>query len=92
MKHRILLGRKEEEFMQRMLASGRYETPSQVVLDALQIMEDEEVAREARRAALFASFDEAIADIDENGGIPAEQVFTEMEELIQNKERRDAAE
>jgi putative addiction module CopG family antidote len=75
-----------------MIDSGRYDSPSNVVLDALQMLEDREVALEARRTALLASIDEAIADIDQNGGIPAEQVFAEMEEVIRSKERRDAAE
>jgi antitoxin ParD1/3/4 len=92
MTFRIVLDKANEDFIQRMIDSGRYDSPSNVVLDALQMLEDREVALEARRTALLASIDEAIADIDQNGGIPAEQVFAEMEELIRSKERRDAAE
>jgi len=92
MTFRIVLDKANEDFIQRMMDSGRYDSPSNVVLDALQMLEDREVALEARRTALLASIDEAIADIDQNGGIPAEQVFAEMEELIRSKERRDAAE
>jgi len=92
MTFRIVLDKANEDFIQRMMDSGRYDSPSNVVLDALQMLEDREVALEARRTALLASIDEAIADIDQNGGIPAEQVFEEMEELIRSKERRDAAE
>ena len=92
MTFRIVLDKANEDFIQRMMDSGRYDSPSNVVLDALQMLEDREAALEARRTALLASIDEAIADIDQNGGIPAEQVFEEMEELIRSKERRDAAE
>jgi len=92
MTFRIVLDKANEDFIQRMMDSGRYDSPSNVVLDALQMLEDREAALEARRTALLASIDEAIADIDQNGGIPAEQVFAEMEELIRSKERRDAAE
>ena len=92
MTFRIVLDKANEDFIQRMMDSGRYDSPSNVVLDAFQMLEDREAALEARRTALLASIDEAIADIDQNGGIPAEQVFAEMEELIRSKERRDAAE
>jgi len=92
MTFRIVLDKANEDFIQRMMDSGRYDSPSNVVLDALQMLEDREAALEARRTALLASIDEAITDIDQNGGIPAEQVFAEMEELIRSKERRDAAE
>ena len=92
MTFRIVLDKANEDFIQRMMNSGRYDSPSNVVLDAFQMLEDREAALEARRTALLASIDEAIADIDQNGGIPAEQVFAEMEELIRSKERRDAAE
>lgn len=92
MTFKIVLHRDSQAFVQRMLDSGRYTDASDVVLEALQMMEDEEVAREARRTALLASIDEASADIDEHGGIPAEEVFAEMEELIRSKTKRDAAE
>jgi putative addiction module CopG family antidote len=92
MTFRIVLDRQGEEFVQRMLDSKRYECASDVVLHALELLKDEEVAREARRAELLASIDAAIADIDENGGIPAEEVFAELDEIIRRAERQDAAE
>ena len=81
-----------EAFVERLVASGRYECAAEVISDGLDLLKDQEVAREARRAELLASIDAATADIDANGGIPAEKVFAEMEELIRSREKRDAAE
>ena len=81
-----------EAFVDQLVASGRYLCAAEVISDGLDLLKDQEVAREARRAELLASIDAAMADIDANGGIPAEEVFAEMEELIRSKEKRDAAE
>jgi putative addiction module CopG family antidote len=81
-----------EAFVDQLVASGRYLCAAEVISDGLELLKDQEVAREARRAELLASIDAAMADIDANGGIPAEEVFAEMEELIRSKESRDAAE
>ncbi len=81
-----------DEFIARLVASGRYDCPEDAIAEGLELLKDQEFAREARRAEILASVDAALADIDENGGTPAEEVFAEMEELIRSKERRDAAE
>jgi antitoxin ParD1/3/4 len=81
-----------EEFVARLVESGRYEHPEDAISEGLELLKDQEFARKARRAELLASIDAALADIDENGGTPAEDVFAEMEELIRSKENRDAAE
>jgi putative addiction module CopG family antidote len=81
-----------EAFVDQLVASGRYLCAAEAISDGLDLLKDQEVAREARRAELLASIDAAMADIDANGGIPAEDVFAEMEELIRSKESRDAAE
>lgn len=81
-----------EAFVDQLVASGRYFCAAEVISDGLDLLKDQEVAREARRAELLAGIDAAMADIDANGGIPAEDVFAEMEELIRSKESRDAAE
>ncbi len=81
-----------EAFVDQLVASGRYLCAAEVISDGLELLKDQEVAREARRAELLASIDAAMADIDANGGISAEEVFAEMEELIRSREKRDAAE
>ena len=89
----IALDPQGEELIQRLLDTGRYESPSAVVRDALQLLEDEEAANEARRASLMASVDKAIADLEAGRGIPAEQAFDEAREIIRRaRAQRDAAE
>jgi antitoxin ParD1/3/4 len=54
------LGRHFESFVQAQLASGRYNNASEVLRDALRLMED----RERRLAALDAAIERGMADID----------------------------
>jgi putative addiction module CopG family antidote len=80
-------------FVDGLLSSGRYELESDVIRESLELLKDQEYARERRRAEIFAKIDEAIADVDENGGIPAEEVFAELDAIIERAAAaRDAAE
>jgi len=54
------LGKHFESFVQAQLASGRYNNASEVLRDALRLMED----RERRLAALDAAIERGMADID----------------------------
>ena len=54
------LGKHFEAFVQDQLASGRYNTASEVLRDALRLMEQ----RERRLAALDAAIERGLADID----------------------------
>jgi antitoxin ParD1/3/4 len=49
------LGIHFETFVQNQLASGRYNNASEVLRDALRLMEDRETKLQALRAALHAS-------------------------------------
>lgn len=82
-----------EEFVTKLVASGRYEHPGDAISEGLELLKDQEFAREARRAELLAKIDEGLADIRAGRVHDAEDVFREMEELIASKEaNRDAAE
>jgi antitoxin ParD1/3/4 len=54
------LGKHFESFVQAQLASGRYNNASEVLRDALRLMED----RERRLAALDAAIERGMADIN----------------------------
>jgi antitoxin ParD1/3/4 len=69
------LGRHFEGFVQAQLASGRYNNASEVVRDALRLMED----RERRLAALDAAIDGGSANIEAGRVHPAEEVFDRLE-------------
>jgi antitoxin ParD1/3/4 len=69
------LGKHFESFIQTQLASGRYGNASEVLRDALRLME----ARERRLAALDASIERGLADIKAGRVHDAEDVFDELE-------------
>lgn len=69
------LGAHFEDFVQAQLTSGRYNNASEVLRDALRLLEE----RERAFAALEAAVTRGIADVDAGHVIPAEDVFDELE-------------
>src|SRR5262249_1771415 len=69
------LGQHFEAFIQAQLASGRYNNASEVVRDALRLMED----RERRLAAVDAAIERGLADISAGRVHDADAVFDELE-------------
>jgi antitoxin ParD1/3/4 len=69
------LGEHFESFVQKQLTSGRYNNASEVLRDALRLMED----RERQLAALDAMLAEGLADADAGRVIDADIVFDELE-------------
>ena len=69
------LGKHYEAFIQSQLASGRYNNASEVVRDALRLMEE----KERRLAALDASIARGLADIEAGRTRDANDVFCEAE-------------
>jgi len=69
------LGKHFEDFVQAQLASGRYGNASEVLRDALRLMED----RERKLASLDASIARGLADIEAGRVHDADDVFNELE-------------
>jgi antitoxin ParD1/3/4 len=69
------LGRHFEDFVQGQLSSGRYKNASEVLRDALRLMEE----RERRFATLDASIARGIADVEAGRVHNADDVFNELE-------------
>ena len=78
------LGAHYETFIKRQLASGRYNNASEVVRDALRLMEE----REKRLKALDEMIYRGIAEADAGLGRDAEEVFTELEAKYAAKPKR----
>ena len=72
------LGAHFESFVQSQLAGGRYNNASEVVRDALRLMED----RERRLAALDAAIARGVSDAKAGRGRDAEAVFDDLEAEI----------
>ena len=69
------LGKHFEAFVQRQLASGRYNNASEVLRDALRLMEE----RERGAAALDAAIARGVADIEAGRVHEAQQVFDALD-------------
>ncbi|MEA2744620.1 MAG: antitoxin ParD1/3/4 [Acetobacteraceae bacterium] len=69
------LGKHYETFVQAQLSSGRYNNASEVLRDALRLMED----RERRLAALDSAIAHGVADIDAGRVSFAEDVFDALD-------------
>jgi antitoxin ParD1/3/4 len=72
----LTLGQRFEAFIQGQLASGRYNDASEVVCDALRLLED----RERLLAATDAAIARGISDVRGGRVHDAETVFDELEE------------
>lgn len=82
-----------EKFVQEKVQSGRYTSASEVVREALRLMEKRELRLEERERALEAfqaELDRRIAELDRREGIPAEEVFAEIERLSAERRRKSA--
>jgi antitoxin ParD1/3/4 len=71
----ISLGGHFEKFVQDQIAHGRYHTPSEVVQDALRLMED----REKQLTALDAAIEQGLDDIAAGRVYDADSVFDELD-------------
>ncbi len=69
------LGKHFEAFVQAQLATGRYNNASEVVRDALRLMEE----RERRLASLDRAITEGMADGRAGRVHDADEVFAELE-------------
>ena len=70
------LGQHFEAFVQQQLVSGRYNIASEVIRDALRLMED----RERQLLALDSSIERGVSDLKDGRIQPAEELFDRLEE------------
>ena len=71
----ISLGGHFEKFVQEQIAHGRYHTASEVVQDALRLMED----REKRLTAFDTAIERGLDDIAAGRVYEADSVFDELD-------------
>ena len=65
-----------ERFLKKQIDSGRYSSASEVVRDALRLLEEQEELREAQIKYLREKVQEGI---NSGPGVPAEEVFSRLE-------------
>jgi len=69
-----------EKFVQGRVASGRYQTASEVVREGLRLLEQQEMDREEAFAALKKKLQRAAAQSERGEGIDGETFFKEFRE------------
>jgi antitoxin ParD1/3/4 len=79
------LGEALEQFVTRLVASGRYQSKSEVLREGVRLVQE----REARLAALDASIARGLADVDAGRVKSSADVFDRLEaELTAKTDRR----
>lgn len=69
------LGEKLEDYVTQLVATGRYNSKSEILREGVRLIQD----RETKLAALDASIARGIADADAGRTAPAEDVFDRLE-------------
>lgn len=83
---KILLTKQLEEFIQEKVNSGRYASASDVIGEALMLLDQRDRIREAQLVELKAKIQEGIAELDRGEGLDGEEVFAELEADLQRME------
>ena len=74
-------------FLQSRVKSGRYQTTSEVVREALRLLERQETQREEDRQQLKAKLDRGAAQAERGDLLDGETVFAELRDLIEERRR-----
>lgn len=69
-----------ESFVHTRVQTGRYNSASEVVREALRLLEDHEVARTAQLDNFRKEIDQRLASLDPGKGIDGETVFARIRE------------
>ena len=77
-----------ESFVQNKVSSGRYTSASEVVREALRLLEEQEKARASQLAAFRSEVDRRLGSLDRGEGLEGEAVFERIRE--KSKARRRA--
>ena len=76
-----------EAFLQRRVKSGRYQTTSEVVREAIRVLERHEKEREEGLRQLKAKLRRGAAQAERGELLDGDQVFDELRELIAERRR-----
>ena len=78
------------DFIRRLVESGRYGSAAEVILDALALLQEREIARSAYDAHMRKLVQVGIDQADRGELIPAEEVFDRLEaKYLAMVERRE---
>jgi antitoxin ParD1/3/4 len=80
-----------DAFLQDRVNSGRYQTTSEVVREALRLLERQEQERDAALYQLKAKLEKGAGQAEGGELIDADEVFDELREMIEERRRAKAA-
>lgn len=89
----VSLTRELESFVQAKVESGRYTSASEVVREALRLMEERDarlVEREQALQAFQAELDRRIAEADAGGWIDGEEAFARLRAKSEARKKKSA--
>jgi antitoxin ParD1/3/4 len=77
-----------ERFVQSRVASGRYQTASEVIREGLRLLEEREGAREAALEELRASIRRGVEQADRSELLDGDAVLDEIRQLSEKRRER----
>ena len=81
----VSLTKELERFVQDRVKSGRYHTASEVVREALRLLEDQDEVRKLRLDEMRKRIAAGLASLDRGKSLPGEEVFDELEAGLDTK-------
>lgn len=79
-----------DAFLQSRVKSGRYQTTSEVVREALRLLERHERERDEAYQQLKSKLDRSAAQAERGEFLDGDQVFDELREMIEERRRSKA--
>ena len=79
-----------DEFLQSRVRSGRYQTTSEVVREALRLLERHEQEREEAFQQLKAKLERGAAQAERGELLDGDEVFDELRQMIEERRRAKA--
>jgi antitoxin ParD1/3/4 len=83
----VVLPPELEQLVTARVQSGRYSSVSEVIREALILLEEREQLYEKRRQELCDKIAEGLEQLDRGAGIPGEQVFAELDAELEALEK-----
>jgi antitoxin ParD1/3/4 len=79
-----------ENFVQTKVKSGRYNSASEVVREALRLLENREQSRGAELEEFRAEVDRRLASLNRGEGVDGEKVFVRMRRKSEERRKKRA--
>jgi len=79
-----------ENFVQTKVSSGRYNSASEVVREALRLLEEHDKARAVQLEEFRSQLDRRLASLDRGKGVDGEAVFAQLRKKSEQRRRKRA--